>query len=42
MYNQIHVLLLKLSYIFRRLPRHPQEEIYRNFKTTAAAFDYSS
>ena len=42
MYNKIHVLLLNLPYLFRRLLRHPQEEMYRNLKTISTTFDYSS
>jgi hypothetical protein len=32
-YNKIHVLLSALSYIFRRLLRRLQGEVYRMFKT---------
>lgn len=42
MYNQIHVLLLKLSDMFRRLLYHFQEEIYRKLKTIVTLFNYSS
>jgi hypothetical protein len=41
-YNKIHVSLLKLSYMFWRLLRHPQEVIYLKLKTIVTAFDYSS
>jgi hypothetical protein len=36
------LLLLKFSYMFRRLLRHPEEEIYRKLKTIVTVFDYSS
>jgi len=42
MYNKRHVLLLKLSYMFRRLLHHPQEEIYLKLKTIVTSYDYSS
>lgn len=33
LHNKIRVLLSALSYMFRRLLRHLQEEIYRKLKT---------
>jgi hypothetical protein len=40
-YNKIHVLLSALSYIFRRLLRHLQGELYRVLKTITL-FNYRS
>jgi len=40
-YNKIHVLLSALSYMFRRLLRHLQGELYRVIKTITL-FDYRS
>ena len=41
-YNKIHVLLSTLYYMFRRLSRHLQGEIYRMLKTIVTLFGYRS
>jgi hypothetical protein len=37
-YNKVHVLLSTLSYMFRRLLRHLQGELYRTLRTTVTLF----
>ena len=41
-YNNIHVLLSTLCYMFRRLLRYLQGELYRVLKTTVTLFGYIS
>jgi hypothetical protein len=38
-YNKVHVLLSTLSYMFRRLLRHLQGELYRKLKTIATVYE---
>jgi len=38
-YNKIHVLLSTLSYMFRRLLRHLQGELYRKLKTIVTMYE---
>ena len=41
-YNKIHVLISTLYYMFRRLSRRIQGELYRMLKTTVTFFGYRS
>jgi len=42
-YNKMYVLISTLSYMFRRLLRHPPKgELYRTFKTIVTLISYGS